>query len=625
MNGKNNQAHAETKRRALEMLQQNNLAQARELYEQVCRSDKSDAEARYMLGVVYGRLQQFSAAAGHFRQAIAIQPQMAMAHCGLGTALKVQNRLDEAVSSYLRAARISPNVPEIHSELATMLRALGRLDEAKHHLQETIRLQPTVEAYLTLGNIQSSQGLASDAVPNYQEALKLAPDRADISNTLGFALYSLGKLNEAVDCYQLALKNKPDFPAAYDNLGRALMMLGKINEAVSCFQEALRLNPAYIHAASCIVSAYELGGDHQKAGEHLIPLIEKHPYDPAVAMAFVRLGKYLGRGQEALELAEKVLQQKNLGSLDKRQLHFSSGKLYDAMNAYDKAFAHYQSANAIQAPFYDAAKHASDIDTLISTFSADLLQRLPRASHISERPIFVLGMPRSGTSLVEQILASHPQVFGAGELSDMSRISARMVAMLDPKAGFPRCIHKLTESYANTLAQDYLRVINAKSADAARVTDKMPHNFLYLGLIALLFPKARVIHCMRNPLDTCLSIYFQYFSASHTYSYDLAHIGSHYREYERLMAHWRQVLDISMLEVRYEDVVTHPDEMIRKLVDFSGLEWDPVCLRFYESKRLVSTASYDQVRQPLHPKSINRWKHYEQFLGPLKTALGIEG
>ena len=616
-------ARSEVKQRAFEMLQQNNLAQARELYEQACKSDKSDADSRYMLGVVYGRLQQFDAAADRFRQAIAIQPQMAMAHCGLGTSLKARGRLDEAVNSYLRAVRIMPDTVEIHSELANMLRSLGRLDEAKHHFQEVLRLRPAVDAYFALGSILASQGLQSEAITCYQEALKLNPNRADIYNTLGFTLYSMGKLNEAVDCLQLAVKNKPDFPAAYDNLGRTFMLLGKIDQAVSCFQEALRLNPDYVHAASCIVAAYEMGGDRQKAGEYLAPLIEKYPNDPAVAMAFLRLGKHLGRSQEALDTAEKALQQKNLAPLDKKQLHFSAGKLYDAMNAYDKAFAHFRSANSVQPPPYDSVKHASDIDTLISTFSADALCRLPRASHISERPIFVLGMPRSGTSLVEQILASHPQVFGAGELSDISRVSARMVRILDPQSGFPRCIHKLTEDIANMMAQDYLEVLKAKSPGAARVTDKMPHNFLYLGLIAMLFPKARVIHCMRNPLDTCLSIYFQYFSASHTYSFDLAHIGSHYHEYERLMAHWRQVLDISMLEVRYEDVVTHPDEMIRKLVDFSGLEWDPVCLRFYESKRLVSTASYDQVRQPLHPKSIDRWKHYEQFLGPLKSALGI--
>lgn len=367
----------ETKRRALEMLQQNNLQCAKELYEEACRADKTDAESHYMLGVVYGQLLQFVDAADHFRQAIAIQPQLGMAHYGLGAALNMQNRPDEAVNSYLRATRLMPNAPDVHAELAPILRVLGRLDEAKHHLNELIRLRPAVETYLTLGNIQSSQGLLSEAIPNYQAALKLGPDRADISNALGFAFYQLGKLDEAVDYYRLTLKCKPDFIAAYDNLGRALMMLGKIDEAISCLQEALRINPDYAPAAASIVAAYELSGDHPKAGEHLTPLIEKYPDNPSVSMSFLRLGKHLGRSQEALAMAENVLKQKNLAPLDKRQLHFSSGKLCDAVNAYDKAFAHYQSANAIQPPPYSPAKHARDIDGLISHFSRDALQRFP--------------------------------------------------------------------------------------------------------------------------------------------------------------------------------------------------------------------------------------------------------
>ena len=190
--------------------------------------------------------------------------------------------------------------------------------------------------------------------------------------------------------------------------------------------------------------------------------------------------------------------------------------------------------------------------------------------------------------------------------------------------GYPQCLLRLTQDTVNTLARGYLERLEMLAPDAARITDKMPHNFLHLGLIARLFPRARVIHCMRNPLDICLSIYFQYFNASHAYSHDLVHTATHYREYERLMAHWRQVLDIPILDVHYEEVVTRPDEMIPKLVEFCGLEWDSACLRFYEKKRFVDTASYDQVRQPLHPKSIGRWKHYDKHLGPLKAALSIQ-
>lgn len=578
-----------------------------------------------MLGVVSGKLKHFVEAADCFRQVIALQPQMVMAHCGLGAALKAQGKFSEAAESFRQAVRIKPDFAAAYFDLGNVLHSLGQHDEAKENFQQALHLKPTAEAYFSLGNVQFTQGLMMEAIASFQKALKLNPARADIHNALGFTYHSIGSLNEALVSYQQALKLSPELSYVHNNLGKALIMHGRIDEAISCFQEALRLNPGFIDAAAGIVTAYERTGDYQKAGELLTPLVERHSDHVGVVMALARLCKPLGRCREAIDLLQKTLQRNNLPPLDKRQLHFSLGKLYDSMNAYEEAFAQYRSANSIQAPLYDPAKHAREIGVVISTFSADLLRRLPRASHVSERPIFIVGMPRSGTSLVEQILSSHPEVFGAGELNEISGIVAKMVNRLDAKMGFPRCIHKLTEETANMLAQDYLGCLDARSHDAVRITDKMPHNFLYLGIIALLFPGARVIHCMRDPLDTCLSIYFQFFSAGHSYSYDLTHIGTHYREYERLMAHWRQVIDIPMLEVRYEDIVANPDEMIRKLTEFCGLEWDPVCLRFYESGRIVTTASYDQVRQPLHPKSIGRWKHYAKHLEPLKSALGIQG
>jgi tetratricopeptide (TPR) repeat protein len=620
----NTQSRSETKQRALTLLQMNRLAEAKSLFAELCRADQADAESYYLLGVINGKLGCFAEAADCFRKAVAIQPQMFMAHYGLGAALKVEGKPTEAAENFRQAVRIKPDLAAAHLDLGNVLYSLGKLDEAKESLQRGLRLKPTADAYFSLGKVQLSQGLMVEAIATYRAALKLEPARADIHSALGFAYLSFGQLDEAVASCQQAIKLQPGFPYAYNNLGRALMMLGRLDEAVSSLQDALRLKPDFTRAAACLVIAYEMGGNYQKAGNLLSPLIEQYPDDSAVAMSFARLCKHTDRCREAVDMMERVLQQENLSPMDKRELHFFAGKIYDSMNVYDAAFAHYQRANSIQAPPYDPAIHAHYVDALISTFSADLLRHLPRATHSTERPVFIVGMPRSGTSLVEQILASHPKVFGAGELTHIGNIVARMVNRLEARLGFPRCIHMLTQEVANTLAQEYSGYLDAMSPDAIRVTDKLPHNFLYLAVINLLFPGARVIHCMRDPLDTCLSIYFQYFNASHAYSFDLAHIGSHYREYERLMAHWRRTLDIPMLEVRYEDIVTNPDVIIPRLVEFCGLEWDPACLRFYENTRIVATLSYDQVRQPLHPKSIGRWKHYEKYLGPLKSALGIQ-
>ena len=229
-------------------------------------------------------------------------------------------------------------------------------------------------------------------------------------------------------------------------------------------------------------------------------------------------------------------------------------------------------------------------------------------------------MPRSGTTLTEQILASHPLVHGAGELLRMDEIRISLHGLTGEN--WPQCVNRLNRKTLDKLAQEHLDWLGRLASGKARVTDKMPHNFVLLGLIDLLFPEARVIHCQRDPMDNCLSMYFQGFNANHVYANNLEHLGAYYRQYERVMAHWRTVLRIPMMDMRYETMVAEPEQSARKLIEFCGLEWDDRCLRFYESGRAVSTPSYDQVRQPIYKKSVARWKRYEKYLEPLKRSLG---
>jgi hypothetical protein len=229
-------------------------------------------------------------------------------------------------------------------------------------------------------------------------------------------------------------------------------------------------------------------------------------------------------------------------------------------------------------------------------------------------------MPRSGTSLVEQILSTHPGVYGAGELTAIDQF-ARHLGDATGDA-YPQSALHLDQATIDAAARQYLAALQDLAPSAIRVTDKMPGNFLHLGLIQLLFPGARVIHCRRDPLDTCLSCYFQQFNQGQTFSYDLSDLGHHYRQYQRLMRHWQSVISLPMLDVHYEDLVADQEAMSRKMLEFCGLDWTDECMRFYESKRYVATASYDQVRQPIYHKSVGRWRHYERYLGPLKTALG---
>lgn len=259
---------------------------------------------------------------------------------------------------------------------------------------------------------------------------------------------------------------------------------------------------------------------------------------------------------------------------------------------------------------------------MIWLYTQEWIQQMPCANNTSQLPVFVVGMHRSGTTLVEQILSSHPAVHGAGELPDITRMMFGLDAVTGTDCRYIECLPQLSEQDLDLLCAGHLQKLAAMDSNAQRVIDKMPGNFMYLGFLQQVFPGTRVIHCTRNPLDTCLSGYFQNFGGAQTYMNDLGDLGFVYRCYHRMMTHWNKVLQLPILEVRYEELVARPDEVIRGLVDFCGLEWDAQCLDFHSTGRYVNTASYDQVRQPMYSRSVNRWKNYASHLQPLREVLG---
>jgi hypothetical protein len=295
--------------------------------------------------------------------------------------------------------------------------------------------------------------------------------------------------------------------------------------------------------------------------------------------------------------------------------------LHDELEHYAEAFEHYRQANTLYRRRFARDVHDRMIDDSIRLFGPDRFRNMPRSRNRSERPVFIVGMPRSGTSLVEQILASHPRIFGGGEMNIINQYANGIQARLGAAAPYPSCLGAVTPTVLDEMASEYLAQLDILNQTAVRATDKMPHNFLHLGMIAMIFPRARVIHVTRDPMDTCLSIYFQAFNELHAYARDLSDLGYYYRSYEKLMAHWRRMLDIPIFDIRYEDLVTHADRWIPRLVEFCGVEWDERCLRFYDTDRAVNTPSYEQVRQPLYSRSVGRWRHYEKQLEPLRIAL----
>jgi tetratricopeptide (TPR) repeat protein len=536
-------------------------------------------------------------------------------------ALLAGNRLQEAKELYLQLCRIDRDDPENWAMTGVIMGRLGQMQEAASCLQRATALRPGfAEAHYNLGKAFRAMGQLEAAASSYETALRLQPDWADALYNLGNVLDLLGRLRDAESCYRRVLAIIPDHVNAQKALGNVLMSLGDLDESLDCYERLGKADPASIDARIGKAKVLERRGEIDQASAIARQLIESGTRNLELdflyasmcgtAEAIARLESWLGSERPEIDRPLLVT------------LHFRLGELYDRQQDYQAAFRHFQTANRLKARTFDVPEFSSFLGDMISVFTPGFMSTAPRATHGSRRPIFIVGMPRSGTTLVEQILSSHPDVFGAGELEEIRRISLEMLKVDRNGKIVPGCLDDLTADTCNRFAARYLDHLDGLAGGAARVTDKMPQNFIGVGVIALLFPEARIIHCRRDPLDTCLSCYVNDFGATHDYATDLETLGRYYREYQRLMRHWKEVLGIPMLEIDYEALVADQENVTRGLLDYCGLEWNEQCLRFHDNRRAVATSSYDQVRRPVYSRSVGRWRNYEPWLGPLIESLG---
>jgi len=458
-------------------------------------------------------------------------------------------------------------------------------------LQKAAELLPgDAVAHYNLGNILHERGRLNEAEASYRRALKIEPDGADTHTNLGKTLQDMGRIGEAEASYRRALQIKPDHAEAHNNLGETLMESGRLDEAEASLRRALQIRPDYVKVRLSLASVRKVKADD----ENLAALIAA---DEAAHNSATPLP-----GEDAV------------------CLHFALGKCHDDIGEYEKAFPHFLEGNRLKrATFdYDPDETARRIDSIMRNFDMATMDRL-RGGDPSHLPVFILGMPRSGTTLVEQIISSYPGVHGAGELPDLKAIMRRNVAGV----AFPDSLRLLDRAQLAAWGADYVAGLQRRAPDARRITDKMPANFLAVGLIHLMLPNAKIIHVNRDPVDTCLSCFTQLFKEGQEFSYDLAELGRYYVDYARLMEHWRRVLpEGAFLDVRYEDIVADQEAQARRLIEYCGLEWNDACLDFHQNKRAVRTASMTQVRQPIYESSVERWRRYKKFLGPLLDALG---
>jgi len=558
-------------------------------------------------------------------KAVEINPDSDSAWLLLGAIQGMSGNHQQAEVSCRRSITLNPDNPEAHKNLGNTLKDQGRYDEAIPVYREAISLDAgNGDAWLGLGTCLIEQGNPREAEACYREDIKLRPDAAAGYCFLSGVLRLSGRYEEAERHVRHAIEISPDFPTVDNELGNVLLARNKLDEARACFDKALEKTPGDSNAIKGIAEIHEKKREFEKSLELLQPLLDRDDTDYQAAIQFSKLSRHFSHHQQAIEMIERLLEQENLGRLARTQLHYRLGKLYDSVDDFHQASRQIRYANQLAEEPYDMARHERLIDGFISTFDKPTIAKLPQASDKSELPVFIVGMPRSGTSLVEQIIATHPRAFGAGELDDMNLIAEELSKTPGVNQPYPGSVASISQSLVDELSQRYLRKLAGLGGDAIRVTDKMPNNFLHLGLIDLFFPGARVIHCVRDPRDTCLSCNFSFFAGNHPYTKDLINLGSYYNQYAKLMQHWKQVLRVPIMDVRYESLVENQEKYSREILDFCGLDWDERCLRFYESDRIVNTASYDQVRQPVYNRSVGRWQRYEQYLEPLINTLDKE-
>jgi tetratricopeptide (TPR) repeat protein len=470
--------------------------------------------------------------------------------------------------------------------------------------QAASRLPDDPEAHGNLGNAYRASGRLSDALACYRRAAAIAPNDAGAHERLGSLLFELGELEAAEASCRRALQLNPEGAELHGNLAMLLVLQGRSAEAEASCQRALALDPRLAGTLVILAELEASKGEQARAEELLRRALSIEPDAPEAWAALGRLRTGSPPDEAWLADARRVLALQ-LPPRREVPLRYAVGRYFDAAGEFEQAFNNYHRANELTRllnPRYDRDELTRQIDQLTRTYDLEWLRGTAGRGHSSERPVFIVGMWRSGTTLAEQILASHPQVRGAGEVAFWRAAMARY------ERGAP----------LENLASGYLQLLESLSAAAPRVADKMPANFLHLGLIHACLPNARIIHMRRHPLDTCLSIYFQDFAHGHPYAHDLGDIAHYYGEYQRIMDHWRHTLPRgALLEVPYESLVDDPETWSRRMLDFIGLPWDRRCLDFHRTQRTVTTYSKWQVRQPFNRASVERWRNYAVHLGPL--------
>ncbi|MDP2761010.1 MAG: sulfotransferase [Sideroxyarcus sp.] len=582
------------------------------------------AMAHSNLGIAHFDRKEYDKAEACQQCALAIDPNFAPSLNNLGSVHRERGDNQKALDYYRRAAAANPNYLEPLNNLGALLLEEDRIPEAIEALEKALKLNPNyAEAICNMGGVHLAQEENEAALQQYRRALSLRPVYVEAQMGLAKTLQALENPDEAELAAIRAIQFDESNPKVHALIAGIHAEMAQPVRAEAEYERALQLKPDSSDALLGLGQLCTENGQLERARGLFRQALALKPDNIAARIHLVQNNKVKADdGDFAALLAEE---QKMGDYSDNRRmsLHFALGKCYDDTLDYDQAFPHYIAGCRLKRSKlnYDAEAAAKQFTELKAIFSKEFIERLRGSGEPSDLPIFVLGMPRSGTTLTEQIIASHPDVFGAGELPDLLRIAHRKTH--PDTTTFPDNLRYLDAATLQAWGMEYVASLQPRAPNAKHITDKMPANFFAVPLIHLMLPNARIIHVNRNPVDTCVSCFTRLFQRKQEHTYDLAELGHYYTDYAGLMEHWRKVLPVgAFLEINYEDIVADQEVQARRLLDYCGLEWDAACLDFHKTKRQVRTASVTQVRQPIYTTSVERWRKYEKFLAPLLDELG---
>ncbi len=598
---------------------------AEALYRRVLDAVPAEPNALHLLGVIAYQRGDHARAVDLISRAATALPNVADVFANLGNALQATGRPEPAVATFRRAIELRATSAQAHAGLARALNDLGAHAAALEAAQRAAVLDSAMlDAPVQMAVALTALERLAEAGAAYQVALRLDPDQPAVLARFAHVLTLLDQPEAALVCHRRALALRPDDSALHLALARSLMHQHDLTAAIESFRRATDLAPAIVEAWQGLGACLSMTGAFAAAGKAFQQALALDP-DNAEALRSLAAIDQPANDPDELARLQRILADANLPAERRIAAGFAAGERLDRLDRYDEAFACFDAANALvrdrhraEGTEFDIADLRRYVDEAIAHCTPAFFRQAPDWGNSSESPVLIVGMPRSGSTLVEQVAASHPSVAAAGELPDLD-LAVRGLML----ANSGRALADWDAATARSHADAYVARLASLGAGAVRVLDKMPDNVLLLGIAAALLPRARVVLCRRDLRDVCFSCFCQRFAEGHAYASDLATCGERALEVERLVAHWRTVLPLPMLELRYEDVVTDFEGQARRLIDFLGLPWDPVCLDFHALQRPVITASSWQVRQPLYASAVGRWHRYADHLGSLFAVLGM--